>query len=270
MIGTKEERTNQFRQLLDLIYSDLTKPYDSCWTKDQPYSRANLTVTVEPEHFRTVLETRGPVTDICKMGVVCYTPRFYPSLTEILELLEDHPVAKRSWPSGAVNPNFKKALKILDELPEVDFGREKYAILVGDRGLKKRQQSKDKSTLRDLTLIVNPRVTPYISFMRYMGSEEEQDSKCNINLEVALSGCREIGEDHIRPYYLDLSPRFSSGKMRNSTILVGWRTGERLCYSESNWNKNLKIYPNKRQIWKAIREVCSPTMVKAVKEVLFR
>ena len=250
-----KERTasEQFNELLDVVYADLTRPYRACRLKDRGSTWANaIPVTLEPEKLTTALTQDKGMEDIGQ-EVIVHTPRLGLSLTELLNMLETHQAGKRSLPTGEVTADFKESLQKLDGL-----GNSGKYILVEDVGRK------------SLRLVSYPDHEPGLAVVRYIPHQADLYNpafKVELVVTLAPRSNISIGKDYIIPFWYG---RSREGEEGAPIHLLGYRVNDKnrphVDRNEGSTN-NYRIHVDKKEIWELVKDSVSRKMYDAIREV---
>ncbi len=241
---------DRFGRLLDIIYKDLKSP--KCNLEDFPFA-FNIPALIEPGDLEKALKEKN--THLYNIGICCYSQRWHPKLTGFLDVLEKHPIAGESFPTGDIVPHFRENLRILDELGEAKLTDYSTYILAENVG---RNSA--------LTLITKP--DPYPSIQVETNNASKSGKRWfNVRLKVTPSNDHsiQIGKEYIIPYLMQPE------RNRRRVELLGYRVPEdefgrqHIKLNEGSY-ANYRLYSNPKEIWKIVRDRVSKKMYYAIKE----
>ncbi|MBI4158709.1 hypothetical protein HY500_00440 [Candidatus Woesearchaeota archaeon] len=247
----KEKRMEGFEQLMAELHTDLTKPYDSCKIKKDIGSIVEVPVTYDPNEFAKRL-CSGEFPD--KRGFASYSHTFDPKLTELLEAFEDSPLGKGTWSKGEVRPEFRDALRLLD-----DYAESEDEWILAENLAQKRDRDYGSLTLMSGSPFGNVGISchPHLWAVRYVqGTDSRQDTPydCEFHVDIIPSRAIKIGEDYIIPdNYKPISLRESRLDERMKGEIVF---------------ENFKLHSDRKEIDSVLKKVAKGHMFKAVKQVM--
>ncbi len=260
MVNTnKQER---FEQLLDVIYEDITLPYNECrlgkWKEGKGH---DIPATLDPEELLRLLNNREIEGMRAIPSIPSYSRRDHPSLSELSAILENHKLGRESFTNEGITDDFKTALKRLDDLDN----HVKYLLFeyCGHKweGKSPLVLSKEACT-----------VWPTLRHVRYVPVErEEKDEKrasFSVDLAVEVNPTRsiEIGQDYILPSFCKYNPALNVKP--KDICLRGYRIDENSSEDREyeKWH-HFSIYTDENKIRDVVRESVSSKMLEAVREV---
>jgi hypothetical protein len=263
MVNTNKQEN--FRQLLDVIYEDIILPYNECkLAKWKNGNGGEIIATLSPEELRKAM-----VDERYSVLVPGYSLQYYPSLSELSEILEAHRLAKESYPTGEITADFSTSLKRLDELKDEEgyFNKSSQYLLFENCG----QAWEGKNPL--ILSRGTGSVWPQLRFIRYTqmvrDPREEKKPLFSIELSVEVNPTRsmKVGKDYLLPSFCQHNPALNV-KPRDM-LLVGYRVSESSQKDnelDEKWH-HFRVYTAEDEIWNVVKAAVSDKMFEAVREV---
>lgn len=246
----KPKILDRFGQVLDMIYGDVKSPKPRL--AKFPFA-FRIPALIEPGDLENVLKERN--THLYGIGTSSYSQRFAPKLTEFLEVLEKHPIARESYPTGEVVSHFRDNIKVLDDLGDKLTDHRTYILVENARN-------------GELTIIRRPDPHPAVTVGLYAPSESRERG-FNVRMEVDPNnwGSIQIGKGFIVPY--EMQPE---GHKRD-VDLVGYRLSQEefkrgvIEDHDGHWF-NYRLYSDPKEIWGIVKSQVSQNMYLAIREMV--
>ena len=265
MSDRREQSSVQYRQLLDVVHANLSGPYEQCQFKE---NGKTVPVTTDPGLLQTLLQD-GKFLDIRHHAVTSYSPRCRPSLTELSDMLEAHPLGREDWNGGAVTANFIDALRKLDS-----FGDSRQYTLV------EKKEYKEGDTVGQLTLVrgtiggisIHPALQILRQWQRPDGTQSDADYSCDLVVQLSPSDIIDIGPNYIVPFFYGNKSFHGPGIERRRPIeFVGKRINDRnrdfVAINDHVW-PDLRLHTDQRKILEVIGQQLNGHMYKAVRQMV--